>query len=77
MEREILLTIATRLRNEYIVSFRLYNALYKITFSKNGYSIHQEGLDISYHYRTLKELFEQYVVYGDSLKDLLEDIKLS
>ena len=44
MEREILLTIATRLRNEYIVSFRLYNALYKITFSKNGYSIHQEGL---------------------------------
>lgn len=75
MEKEIILTIATRLKEQHIATFRLYNALYKITLSTNGYSIHQEGLEISYHYHTLKELFEQYIVYGDPLIDLIKDIK--
>lgn len=76
MYDEKLLTIAKRLKEEHIIMIRLYNALYKITNDNKQYTIQQEGLDTKYHYKTLKELFENYVVYGEELINQINDIKI-
>lgn len=76
MVNEKLIIFSKRLQNEHVISFRLYNASYKVTLSHQKISIHQEGLNISYTYSSLKELFYQYVVYGSPLIDNIEDIKI-
>ncbi len=76
MNDKKLMVIAKRLQEDHIVSFRLYNALYKITFTKGNFSIHQEGLDVVYTYSSLKELFEKYIVYGSKLFSVLDDIRI-
>ncbi len=77
MYNEKLMIIRNRLNDEHVVSFRLYNALYKIILKDNVLIIHQEGLDVSYSYHSLKELFEKYIVYGLTLIESLPDIKIS
>ncbi len=76
MYSEKIAIIKKRLQEQYIVFFRLYNALYRISISNNLFFIRQEGMEIVYSYDSLKSLFCNYVVYGFSLIDLLDDIKL-
>ena len=76
MEKELIFTIASRLKEQHVVSFRLYNAIYMIVLTDKGYFINQFGMDVRYFYESLKDLFEKYVVYGDSLINLIDDIKL-
>ncbi len=76
MNDEKMLVFAKKLQEEHVVCFRLYNALYKVQFSQKKLTIRQEGLDVSYTYSSLHDLFHYYVVYGASLIDSLEDIKM-
>ena len=75
MRREDLIAFAKKVREEHVAYFRLYNALYRVTFSRDQYTILQEGVDVSYSYSSLDELFNHYVVYGSYLINSLEDIK--
>ncbi len=77
MNNEKLIIISKRLQHDHVVSFRLYNALYKITYFNGKFYIHQNGLETVYSYSSLKELFHQYVVYGSVLFNILDDIKLT
>lgn len=76
MNQEKIMIIHKRLKQDDIVTFRLYNALYQIVFFRGQFSIHQEGISIFHTYNSLKELFEKYVIYGISLIDTLDDIYL-
>ena len=76
ISQEKIIFFAKRLKEEHIIYFRLYNALYKITLSNHKLVIRQEGMDISYTYSSLKELFENYIVYGYSLLESIDDIKM-
>ena len=75
-EREKLLTFSKRLQEEKVITFRLYNTLYKITFSHQKFIITQDGINVNYYYSTLKELLDNYIVYGNSLIDSIKDIKI-
>ena len=68
--------IHNQLLKHQVVVFSLYNALYEISFSSNFFVIHQIGIDVLYQYSSLDELFHQYVVYGDSLLNAIQDIKI-
>ncbi len=76
MYKELLLVFSQRLKEEHFVLFRLYNALYRITLTREGYTIQQDGLNISYTFDSLRDVFENYIVYGDRLIELINDIKL-
>ena len=67
MDNNIRNVLSKRLEEDNIVLFRLYNALYKITFMDNKFFIKQEGVEITYTYDSLYELLNNYKVYGNTL----------
>ena len=75
-EREKLMIFNQRLMEDQAITFRLYNALYRITLSRKKFFIGQDGLDVKYSYSTLEELFNNYTVYGTKLIDSIDDIKI-
>lgn len=60
------------------IKFYLYNVEYTIVKVKdNSYLIKQFGTEHTFIYSNLNELFDKFIVYGDVLKDCINDIKLS
>ena len=76
MEREKMNILIRRLQEEHVVCFRLYNALYTITFLQGKLCIRQEGIDVSYYFSSLQELLQKFVVYGNTLLESIKDIKI-
>ena len=76
MEREKIEILARRLQEEHVVCFRLYNALYTITFIQGRLCIRQDGLDICYYFSSLQELLQHFVVYGNTLLESIQDIRI-
>lgn len=76
MIREKMLFISNKIKVNHYLYFRLLNVLYKITFKNNVFSIQQFGVESIKQYETLKDLFENYIVYGNSLMEQIDDIKL-
>lgn len=76
MENSNVLNFIEHLQEKRSVYFRLYNALYIVSLDQEKYSIHQDGMTISYTYPTLEELFNRYIVYGIPLIDSFNDIKI-
>lgn len=74
-EKKIKLFIS-RLQEDHIIYFRLYNATYKVKLEQEGITIHQQGLEVSYPFKNLKELLDNYIVYGDKLIDCMHDIEI-
>ena len=74
-EKKIKLFI-NRLQEDHIIYFRLYNATYQIKLEQAGITIHQQGLEVTYPFENLRQLFENYVVYGDKLIDCMNDIEI-
>lgn len=59
------------------VSFYLYNVEYTIVKVKDdSYLIKQFGIEHNYTYSSLNNLFDKFIVYGDILKDCLNNIKI-
>lgn len=69
-----MLFISNKIKANHYLYFRLLNVLYKITFKNNVFSIQQFGVDNTKQYQTLKDLFENYIVYGNSLMEQIDDI---
>ncbi len=76
MEQEKITILTNRLKEDHFVYFRLYNATYYIKFENQLFTIKQEGIIITYEYQTLKQLFENYKVYGSPLINEIKDIKI-
>ena len=76
MKKEKILVISEKIKNNHYLYFRLLNVLYKITFESNIFSIQQFGVNNVKQYSTLKDLFENYIVYGNALMEQIDDIKL-
>ena len=76
MIREKMLFISNKIKVNHYLYFRLLNVLYKITFKNNVFSIQQFGVESIKQYETLKDLFENYIVYGNTLMEQIDDIKL-
>ena len=76
MSKEKMLVISEKVKNNHYLYFRLLNALYKITFKNNIFSIEQIGINNIKKYSTLMELFDKYIVYGATLREQIKDIKL-
>lgn len=76
MSKEKMLSISNKIKTNHYLYFRLLNVLYKITFENNIFSIQQFGVDNVKQYSTLKDLFENYIVYGNTLMEQIDDIKL-
>lgn len=74
MIREKMLFISNKIKVNHYLYFRLLNVLYKITFKNNVFSIQQFGVESIKQYATLKDLFENYIVYGNSLMEQIDDI---
>ena len=75
MYREKLLEISNKIKEDKVLYFRLYNVLYMISFSNNAFTIRQHGLNIIHTYSTLRKLFNEYIIYGSALINLIDDIK--
>ena len=59
------------------IAFYLYNVEYTIIKVKDdSYLIKQFGIEHTYTYSSLNNLFDEFIVYGDILKDCLNDIKI-
>ena len=76
MEREKIEILVRRLQEEHVVCFRLYNALYTITFIQGRLCIRQDGVEVCCYYTSLQELFHRFVVYGNTLFESIQDIKI-
>ena len=76
MEKEKIFFISNIINNNHCLYFRLYNVLYKIVFIDNTFYIKQFGVDNEKKYSALKELFDNYIVYGNTLIEQINDIKL-
>ena len=74
--REKFITISNILSKNHKLSFRLYNVLYTITFKDNKFYISNTSIASKKEYPTLKDLFNDYIVYGSNLFELIKDIKL-
>lgn len=64
----------SELKNTNRAIFYLYNAMYTIIYDNNTYKIYNYSSNYEYSYKTLKELLNNYKVYGNNLNNLLEDI---
>ena len=64
------------LKNNNKTTFYLYNTMYTITIENNNYKIYSYNGNSEYTYKSLKELLNNYMVYGVNLNNLLEDIKI-
>jgi hypothetical protein len=58
------------------INFILYNALYKIKYQNKKYIINQFGIDTTYIYDNITDLFNNYLIYGSSLRESFKDIKI-
>lgn len=59
------------------ISFYLYNVEYRVTkIENNNYLIEQFGTEHIFNYSSLNDLFNKFIIYGDSLKDYIHDIKI-
>jgi len=59
------------------ISFYLYNVEYTIVkVNDKSYLIQQFGIEQSYTYSNLNDLFDKFIVYGDLLKECINDIKI-
>lgn len=76
MSREKILFISNKIKVNHYFYFRLLNVLYKISFKNNVFSIQQFGVENIKQYTTLKDLFENYIIYGNTLMEQIDDIKL-
>lgn len=76
MYKEKILYISEKIKNNHYLYFRLLNALYKVTFRNNIFSIEQFGVNNIKQYSTLKDLFNDYIVYGATLMEQIDEIKL-
>lgn len=76
MDQEKILFISNKIKINHSLYFRLYNVLYKIEFINNAFYIKQFGIDNVKKYSTLKELFDNYIIYGNTLIEQINDIKL-
>lgn len=76
MSKEKMLSISNKIKTNHYLYFRLLNVLYKITFKNNVFSIQQFGIENVKQYATLKDLFENYIVYGNTLMEHIDDIIL-
>lgn len=56
------------------VSFYLFNVKYIITYEEKKYKIKQENLSTYHSYSSIVDLFNEYYIYGNALKDLFEEI---
>ena len=73
---EKIVLLSTIMQKNHILEFRLYNVLYTIVFRDKKFIITNSGLISQKEYPTLKSLFDNYYVYGSSLTELVNDIKI-
>ena len=52
------------------VSFYLFNVKYIITYEEKKYKIKQENLSTYHSYSRIIDLFNEYYIYGNELKEL-------
>jgi hypothetical protein len=64
------------LKNNKEITFVLFNAFYIIKYQYRKYYINQFGIDTNYIYESITELFNNYLVYGSSLKENFDNIKI-
>ena len=64
------------LENNNKVSFYLYNVVYTIIKSNNDFFIKQFGVNRTSSYSKLTDLFSEYRIYGLSLAECFEEIKI-
>ena len=76
MNRVKLNLFIDKIKENKEITFRLYNAYYIIKYINKKYTINQIGIDKIYTYDSITVLFENYLVYGNNLKDLFNDIKI-
>ena len=69
-------TIINEISKNNKITFRLYNTPYTIKQKNQTMLINQTGINVTYTYENLKELLNKYIVYGSTLNELINDIKL-
>jgi hypothetical protein len=74
MEKEIIRNIVSILNNNGSITFYLYNARYTIEIKNNNYILKASGSNYIHIYKSIKDLFSNYLVYGESLIELLQDM---
>lgn len=62
--------------NNKEVSFYLLNTKYKISLIKDKITIKNSGFNSIREFNTIDELFSNYYIYGRSLIDYLDEIKI-
>lgn len=69
--------IVSTLEKNKEISFYLYNVEYNIVKIKdNSYLIKQFGTEHTITYSSLNDLFDKFIVYGDLLRECINDIKI-
>lgn len=76
MERDKLELFVEILNNSKTISFYLFNVKYIIYYENKKYMIKQESLSTYKIYPSIIDLFNNYYIYGESLKDLFYEIKI-
>ena len=76
MERDKLELFVEILNNSKTISFYLFNVKYIIYYENKKYIIKQENLSSYKEYLSIIDLFKNYCVYGEKLKDLFTEIKI-
>ena len=76
MERDKLELFVDILNNSKTISFYLFNVKYIIYYENKKYIIKQENLSSYKEYLSIIDLFKNYFVYGEKLKDLFTEIKI-
>ena len=76
MDRSKIEEFVNIIENNKKVSFYLYNVRYTIIKNSNGFLIKQVGINRTYSYSKLTDLFSEYRIYGLSLVECFEDIKI-
>lgn len=76
MDRSKIEEFVNIIENKSKVSFYLYNVVYTIIKSNNEFLIKQIGINHTHSYSKLTDLFSEYRIYGLSLAECFEEIKI-
>ena len=76
MDRSKIEEFINILENKKEVSFYLYNVVYTIIKNNHEFLIKQFGVNRTSSYSKLTDLFSEYRIYGLSLAECFEEIKI-